>query len=118
MYAAEPRPDQRARSLCATAAGVDEHVILLWIYDRPRPEMSAAHFRRCGAHWSEPYLQSGHRRRPADASPRIADALIRAPQITALDLYTVAGMRAIIEPAPAAQRAKLAIADDVVIVLS
>ena len=48
MYAAEPAPDELAEQLVATAAaiGVDEHVIVLWIHDRPRHEMSAAHFRR------------------------------------------------------------------------
>ena len=61
-------------------------------------------------HWSQPYLQlviAGDR----PMRPEIADALIRALQITALDLYTVAEMQAIIERGLAAQRAKLAIAD-------
>jgi hypothetical protein len=46
VYAEEPSPDQLAEQLAAVAAahGLGLRDILLWIHDRPRHEMSAAHF--------------------------------------------------------------------------
>jgi fructose-1,6-bisphosphatase/sedoheptulose 1,7-bisphosphatase-like protein len=42
VYAAEPSPDQLATVAAAHGLGLRD--ILLWIHDRPRHEMSAAHF--------------------------------------------------------------------------
>lgn len=53
VYAEEPSPEQLAEQLAALAAahGVSVGEVLLWIHDRPRHEMSAAHFLR----WCERY---------------------------------------------------------------
>ena len=48
VYASEPTPDQLAEQLAAVAAGngLGAGEILLWLHDRPRHEMRAAHFTR------------------------------------------------------------------------
>lgn len=46
MYALEPSPEELAAQLVAIADAhtINRHVILMWIHDRPRHEMSTAHF--------------------------------------------------------------------------
>ena len=53
VYAAEPSPEQLAAQLVAVAAAhnIDRNAILLWVHDRPRHEMSTAHFLR----WCQRY---------------------------------------------------------------